>query len=354
VYKNYIGIDVSKRTLDFAVIDAKQRGIVFQSRRSNSKDDLKQLKKELRKHRINLDKHSLVVLEHSGIYIRTVVSFLIKCKCSICVDSALRIKRSFGIQRGKSDAIDACRIAEYGFRNYDKLRLWKNPRESIFRLRDLLGLRERIMRVKNSIKAPLKEMQQFYSKAAQKRMTDLCSDAITGTSKSLKSVEYELKMLIRSDYNISNQLTLLTSIPGVGRITSLYLICYTHEFTVTTSARHLASYAGIAPFEFESGTSIQGKAHVHPIANKHLKRLLHTAALQTIKLTGEHRKYFEKKTGEGKHAFSVINAVRNKVVKRIAAVITRGTPYLPKKKYDRMMRKVRAQAQAKTSILNET
>ena len=64
------------------------------------------------------------------------------------------------------------------------------------------------------------------------------------------------------------------------------------------------------------------------MANKNLKRLLHLCALVAIRYNPELKQYYERKISEGKNKMSVINAVRNKLVLRIAAVIKRGSPYV--------------------------
>ena len=49
--------------------------------------------------------------------------------------------------------------------------------------------------------------------------------------------------------------------------------------------------------------------------------------MSTIKTDKELRTYYLRKVAEGKNKMSVINAVRNKVLHRLCAVIKRGTPY---------------------------
>jgi hypothetical protein len=59
-----------------------------------------------------------------------------------------------------------------------------------------------------------------------------------------------------------------------------------------------------------------------------LKRTLHLAAMSSTQYVPDLRKYYERKVGEGKSKMSVINAIRNKLLQRILAVIKRGTPYV--------------------------
>jgi hypothetical protein len=64
------------------------------------------------------------------------------------------------------------------------------------------------------------------------------------------------------------------------------------------------------------------------MANKALKKSLHLCALSAIRFYPEFKQYYERKKKQGKHSMSVINAVRNKLVLRIAAVINKQQPYV--------------------------
>jgi transposase len=327
-FKNYIGVDISKTWLDFAIIRLKQPTEFLTYRIDNTVNGLRELKRQLRSEKILLNKETLVVMEHTGIYKRTLLDFLITQRCKICVEVALRIKKSFGIQRGKSDRIDAKRIAKYAMDKAQELKIWNEPRKSLLVLKDLLSNRERIVRLKNSAEVPLNEMAPYYPKADMKFLMSLNQSCISGINESLLAIDEAIKKLVKADEKINSQLKLITSVRGIGPITAYYLICDTHEFTLFEKASQLACYAGIAPFEYQSGSSINGKKRVHPIANKKLKSLLHTGAVSAIRGKNEIRAYYDRKVAEGKPKMSVLNAIRNKLVKRVVAVVKRNSPYV--------------------------
>src|SRR5690606_18926799 len=89
-----------------------------------------------------------------------------------------------------------------------------------------------------------------------------------------------------------------------------------------------ACYCGVAPFEYSSGTSVNFRTKVNPIANKPLKAMLNLAARSAITSDPELKLYYLRKVEEGKNKMSVLNAVRNKLIHRIFAVVKRGTPYV--------------------------
>ena len=144
----------------------------------------------------------------------------------------------------------------------------------------------------------------------------------------MKTIERELKELIAADSNICRNYKLLTSIKGVGPITAIVMLCSTLNFTKITDHRKFACYCGLAPFEHSSGTSVRGGCHTSSMANRDIKVQLNRSALIAIRCDPQLKAYYERKVAEGKHKFSVLNAVRAKIAARCFAVVRRGTPYV--------------------------
>ncbi|WP_375563370.1 transposase [Bernardetia sp. OM2101] len=121
-----------------------------------------------------------------------------------------------------------------------------------------------------------------------------------------------------------NRLT--TSVVGVGKVTAIQLLVATDGFTKFDTAKQLASYCGVVPFENSSG-KFKGKSRVSKMANKVLKTALHMCALAAIRAEGELSAYYLRKIEEGKNKMSVINALRNKIIQRIFACVKNKTLY---------------------------
>jgi transposase len=77
-----------------------------------------------------------------------------------------------------------------------------------------------------------------------------------------------MKAIITNQITLKQQLELMQTIPGVGERTAIYFIIITKGFTAFDSARKLTCYAGVAPFEYSSGSSIRGKTKVNHMADK--------------------------------------------------------------------------------------
>ncbi|WP_180272370.1 transposase [Maribacter sp. 4U21] len=137
----------------------------------------------------------------------------------------------------------------------------------------------------------------------------------------------EIKQLIDSCERIKDLASSLRSIPGVGPILCMNLIVKTNEFKTIREPRKLACYAGVATFANTSGVSVFGRNKVSNHADKGLKKLLHLGALSVIRLDNDLAVYYHRKVKEGKNKMSVLNAVRNKIIHLVFALINNRTFY---------------------------
>ena len=152
--------------------------------------------------------------------------------------------------------------------------------------------------------------------------------AIEGIKKSIVQIEEMIVKIIQQNKAIYTNYQLIKTVPGIGHLTAVYIICCTNNFASKVSGKQLGSYAGVVPFGNSSGTSIKGKNKVHKMANKELKKMLHLCALTAIKYYPEFRHYFDRKKAEGKNGMLVLNAIRNKLVLRVVAVVNKQQPYV--------------------------
>jgi len=327
-FKDVIGIDVGKLSNELR-IHSNQKTLTFKNTPKNCKTMLKWIK-------VNINCNQTEVLfafEHTGIYSTPLIEFLANNNLHFTLLSGLDIKRSLGIQRGKNDKIDAKRIALYSYRKLDEIKPYVLPSNNLIKLKRLLSLREKIVVQKAGYDKVIQESKIFFKKADNIVLFDVQEKIYKQLKKHIEKIEHEIDEIILQDQKIKEQYTLITSIKGVGRQTALYMIAYTNCFTLFDNWRKFASYAGTAPFPYQSGISINGRTKVSHLANKKFKSLLNMCATTSIKCNPEMKEYFERKKTEGKNGMCVINAVRNKILARIFAVIKRGTPYVDLNKF---------------------
>jgi transposase len=106
------------------------------------------------------------------------------------------------------------------------------------------------------------------------------------------------------------------------------LFVFTRGFSAFENGKQLACYCGVVPFNKLSGTSVRYKPGVSPFANKKLKKLLHLCALAALRFDTGLKAYYERKVAEGKNKMSIINAIRNKLILRIFAVLRDDRSYV--------------------------
>lgn len=323
--KHYVGIDVSKLTLDFAV--CMEGKIILQLQCENNKKGIVKAVKQFRQIEGFAMTTSLFCMEYTGIYNNRLLEYLLSCKSHIWLETALQIKQSQGMKRGKTDSIDAARIAEYAFIHKHKMRLWSPPRKEVKRLRTLITMRDRLVNSLKELKTPMKENTEFLEKDIVQMEALIMKGSIAAMERSIEKAEKEIHELIRKDASLKQLYDLMTSIPGVGSIVAVNIIAITEEFKKFDDPHKFSCYAGVVPFDHRSGSSIRGRSKVSHLANKKIKTLLHLAALSAITSKGEIQEYYRRKVAEGKNKMSVINAIRNKIIHRIFAVIKRLTPY---------------------------
>ena len=117
------------------------------------------------------------------------------------------------------------------------------------------------------------------------------------------------------------------SVPGIGMATATEIVIATNEMKTITEPKKMACHAGVAPFNYQSGSSVRGRPGVSQHARKRLKSLFHLGAMAAIRAKGELQDYYHRKVKEGKNKMLVLNAVRNKLIHRVYAVVARGEKY---------------------------
>lgn len=326
----FIGIDVSKGWFDVAlmkVIDHEKQSMVG-SKFDNTKQGLLLFRKWLKAHEVSFDGKTICVIENTGIYHRLLWKFFNDNNIFIHIGNAAHIKKSFGIVRGKNDKIDSERLCSYAFKNADELKSAPRLNPVFVNLKDLTTSRTRLKVQLNTTMTYLRELERINDRHTQQTLENLHKKAIDGLKQSIKSIEKQIVQVVNSDASISSNYKLLLTVPGIGHITAIYILCCTHNFAVKISGKQLGCYAGVVPFAQTSGKSVVSRNKVHKMANKELKALMHMCALTAIQRYEEFRSYYERKTREGKHPNCVLNAISNKLLLRAASVVNNHKEYV--------------------------
>lgn len=323
-FKFILSIDVGKEKLALQLRTADQ--VLWAGYVENQLFELKKVFVQFKKDFGMKPKECLVCMEHTGLYNFHLLFFLTQKQISTWVIDSKQIKLSLGIQRGKSDPIDAARIGEYAIRFNDKLVLWSPPRTIISQMKTLLSTRDRLVKVRQCLENPLSEMKEFISSTEYRNTLELSKKPIEELKISIKKTEDQLITLIKSDETIQQMFNRLDSIQGVGLITAATYIAETNEFKNFSSGKKLACHSGVVPFSYSSGKKNRN-AHLSHKANKKLKALLDRCVSSALLTKGEFSDYYKRKALEGKPHFVIKNNLKNKIVLRMYAVVQNNTMY---------------------------
>jgi transposase len=248
--QHIIGADLSKRSIDL-VYHLSKTYIKIDNSTGGFNDLIRWLQK------LNIDiSETMIVMEHTGLYSYCFESFLHRHQIAFCKVNALEIKRSMGLVRGKTDKLDAARVAEYGYEKKSKLIVNEPLSNDLKRLQMLHSTYQRFVRHRAALINALKEYR-YIGITQNDLIIQTQQQLIKNFDKQIQKLMSEIETIINQQPALKQNFLLLQSIKGVGKILALTVIIKTHNFTRFINARKFACFCGTAPFDHSSGTSIR-------------------------------------------------------------------------------------------------
>lgn len=324
--RNYVGIDISKRTLDCALFREKKEE-VFYFRVENDKEGFKSICQQLRAHKVSM-KSVWFCMEHTGEFGIEPALFFEKKGLTYSMVPAMKIKETMRTQRGKSDKIDAYRIAWFAYKNASELQPTKLAGSILMKLRHLKTERKEYVTTLATYKSIDHQTDRKGMSATDKRRGDI----MAYMEKMIKKVDEEIMNTLKSDPDVYNSFFLLKSIAGVGNVIALDTIIYTDNFTSITDARKYACHCCVAPFPNSSGTVNKG-THVNRMGHREVKANLSMGVKSAITFSPTFGAYYERKKKEGKAYGVIINNLCFKLIAYMFAVIRRQSMFVSTDKY---------------------
>ena len=138
-FKFILGVDMSKEWHNYCLMDSNFK-IIKEGQINNTPDAnfifINQLVEE---EQIEQLTDIILVLEHTGIYVQHLVRAWLSKGGRLSLVSAPKVSDQLGGKRTwdeKTDTMDARRLAEYGVRYTDKLKLWQAKRHILTQLQN--------------------------------------------------------------------------------------------------------------------------------------------------------------------------------------------------------------------------
>ena len=316
----FIGIDVSKKTLDASIFVAGEVINKFPHVQvRNDKQGFKDLFRWAKEQGVKT-KDTLFGLEFTGYYSDALEQFLTKKQISYTMLPTTVVKH---YQRGphdKNDKIDSAKIADYLFRfnGTECIKLRVLPSKAMQELKALKS--ERKFYVQQRVAC---ENRQNVAKSKQEQKH--LQKAIDLFNEQIELIEQQMAEVVTSDEEIYLTYTRLLTIPGIGPVNAINTIANTQDFTAFETARQYAKYVGVAPSEHSSGTSVRWRGRPSPHADLQAKADLSMAAMRAVEFSCDMSIYYERKLGNRPNDKDVkrkaLNAVKFQLIKMMFAVV---------------------------------
>ena len=319
------GIDIASK--DFVVSISTAPGIALHGPREfeNNLKGFKELHAWFKQNKIKPE-DMIICMEYTGVYGESLCYFLHNLKYSLAVEPPLKVKRAFKIDGHKTDPVDSLQIAEYAFRFFDELKMWKPREEIVEKMKALITTRELLVNQKTAV---ANSMAALTRKAVRPTAAITILENQAQTLKSnIMALEKEMDNLIHNEPHMRQTVNNLKSLPGVQNLLAYNMLVITNGFKSEKHYKQLCRYLKIAPLMNRSGSSVFRKSKAPKYGPSVMRKLLHLAARSVVTYNPAFRKYYLRKQKEGKAKKLILNNVGNKLVKIMCAVIRDQKTYI--------------------------
>ena len=302
----FVGIDVSKLTLDFDCLPVSASQPF-----ANDAVGIAALIALLQDSGVER-----IVIEATGGYETAAVIALAVAKLPVVVVNPKQV-RDFAKATGhfaKTDRLDAKLLALFGERMRPTLRAM--PDDAQRALADLLGRRGQLVFMRAQEKGRLSMVP-----AVAKKDVEL---HITWLSKRIAKVESDLRSRLKKSPVWCEKATLLESAPGVGEVTTLSLLADLPELG-TLSRKKISALVGLAPFADDSGKR-KGQRYVRG-GRAEVRCVLYMATLSAIKYNPPIKAMHERLLKAGKPFKLSMTACMRKLLTILNAMLKTNKPW---------------------------
>jgi transposase len=267
---------------------------------------------------------TLVVLEATGSSWVSLAVTLHEAGYSVAVVNPAHLHKSAQSlpRRGKTDALDAQVCLRFAAER--KPVPWTPPPAVYHELRQRLVARDGLVGMRQQARNQRHALEQWPVVVASV-LTHL-DGVIAEVDERLASLEKEIAEVL-ADGAWAKSADLLASIPGIGLVTSAWLLVGTLNFSLCATPEQATSYVGLTPLPRESGTSVRGRAQLGHGGNGRLRTALSMATLSATRYNPALKVFYERLRAGGKPMKVARCAAARKLLHVAWAVVTKGQPF---------------------------
>lgn len=314
-----LGIDVSKRKLDLALMHAgKVRSKVV----ANDAEGHRQLEIWLlAQGAVAAD--TRVCLEATGPYSEAIAVFLSDRGWTVSVVNPAQVKGFAQSQmvRNKTDKADAALLAR--FCAAIRPAPWSAPSPAYRQLRLKVERRQ--------------ALQEMYQQECNRLEALRTNDEHLMMAEVQEHIEWLVKRLARLDDDIDGHIDrhaelktdadLMKSIPGIGSNTVAKVLAYLGDVRRFRSAKALAAFVGVSPRLRLSGSSVRGRSAISRMGHASMRQALYMPGMVALRHNPILKTFGERLRANGLAPKAVIGAVMRKLVHMIYGVVRSGEPF---------------------------
>ena len=215
----------------------------------------------------------------------------------------------------KTDAIDATVLAHFAEALHPEPR--PLPDKKSKEMSDLLARRGQVVGMITAEKNRL-------SRVVSLRVVEAIKAHIVFLDEELKDIDNDLKQAVMSSPLWRAKEDLLQSVPGIGHVTSITLLCELPELG-TLGRKEIACLVGVAPINRDSGT-YRGKRMVYG-GRARVRSALYMATLVATQHNPVIRAFYHRLVEAGKAKKVALTACMRKLLTILNAMIKHNTPW---------------------------
>ena len=319
-----LGIDLAKLSFDVTLLlsTGEQHYACF----SNSAEGFQALQDWLLQHEV---KHLHACMEATNIYWQALATWLHAQGYRVSVVNPARIKgyAQATMQRNKTDKLDSAVIASFCAKHQPSA--WEPASEEQRHLRALVRHRDDLLQTQLQQQNRLRDATDTLVKASLETL-------LSAIASELAEVERRINEQLAAQTTMQTNLSLLTSIVGIGVITAAKLLSEFGELEQYRSAKAAAADAGLTPSHYESGTSVRRRPKMSKVGKAGIRAALYWPAITAMRCCPAIKAFAGRLAAKGKPKKVIIGAVMRKLVHICYGVLKHQTPYDPAKAVGRI------------------
>jgi transposase len=322
-YQLFVGVDIAAKTFTVAWQGAQQ---MKPQTLDQSSEGFSRLHQALQKTGI-APEHILVVMEATGAYWAALATFLVRQGFVVSVINAMQAHHFAKalLQTAKTDAIDAQILTQLAMALQPAP--WAPPPLLYEELQQRLAQRDALLVMRNQVTNQRHALIQgpVVVQSVRERM-DRLEQTLT---EQIAAIEAELLALLQQDIarecGWAQTIERLQSIPGVGLITSLWIVVSTLNFSCCSSPEQVVAYAGLAPIPRQSGSSVNKYPGIGHCGHGRLRTAVYLATLTAARFNPPLKVFYERLRAKGKPSKVARCAVARKLLHLAWAIGTKQT-----------------------------